>query len=234
MSGHSKWHKIKHQKEATDKKKGQLFGRLSRDIAIAARHEKDPAKNAALRQAIERAKKANVPQGNIDRLLSGTSEPMQAVTYEAFGPGSSALLIATETDNSNRTLTEIKVILRDNGGHLGQPGTVKWKFTPQQIIRAEISEDKNEELELALIDAGAEDILFEKKTVTIKTQPEKEPGITRVLETLNTTVTDSELVYIATQPPQLNEEDKQKLASLIAELENYPDVISVHSDFPLP
>lgn len=232
MSGHSKWHKIKHQKETTDKKKSQTFGKFSREIAIAARHEKDPAKNPALRQAIERAKKANVPQGNIDRLLSGDSEPMQAVTYEAFGPGSSALLISAETDNTNRTLTEIKVILRDNGGHLGQPGTVKWKFTPEQIISAAISGEKNDELELALIDAGAEDIIFENKTVSIKTQPEKESAITEALEKRGATLTDSQLIYTATQPPQLHEEEKQQLETLVAELQNYPDTTEVHTDTP--
>jgi transcriptional/translational regulatory protein YebC/TACO1 len=130
MSGHSKWHKIKHQKEATDKKKGLVFGKFAREIATAARSEKDPAKNAALRDIIARAKKANMPQANIDRLLSGSSEPLQAVTYEAFGPGSSALIITAETDNSNRTLTEVKVLLRDVGGHLGGPNTVRWKFSP--------------------------------------------------------------------------------------------------------
>ena len=170
MSGHSKWHKIKHQKETTDKKKSQTFGKFSREIAIAARHEIDPAKNAALRQAIDRAKKANVPQANIDRLLSGESEPMQTATYEAFGPGSSALLISTETDNTNRTLTEIKVILRDNGGHLGQPGTVKWKFTA-----------------------------------------------------------DHKALY----PQSLSPEDQQKLATLVEQLKNHPDVSSIHTDSAL-
>lgn len=233
MSGHSKWHKIKHQKETTDKKKSQTFGKFSREIAIAARHGKDPSQNPALRQAIERAKKANVPQSNIDRLLSGESVPMQAVTYEAFGPGSSALLISAETDNSNRTLTEIKVILRDNGGHLGEPGTVKWKFTPAHIISAEISDEKNDELELALIDAGAEDIIFENKTINIKTQPEKESAITEVLEKAGATEIESELIYTATQPPQLNEEDRKKLEALVEQLQNYPDTTEVHTDFPV-
>ena len=85
MSGHSKWHKIKHQKEATDKKKGQLFGRIAKELAVLARTEKDPAKNAQLRDAIARAKKVNMPQANIDRLLSGTGKPLTASMYEGFG-----------------------------------------------------------------------------------------------------------------------------------------------------
>lgn len=134
MSGHSKWHKIKHQKEATDKKKGQLFGKLSREIATAARSEKDPAKNAALRDAIARAKKANVPQANIDRLLSGADKPMATVTYEGFGPGGSSMLIIIETDNGNRTVGELRLMMRDHGGNLGDPGSVRWKFTPQHEL----------------------------------------------------------------------------------------------------
>ncbi len=128
MSGHSKWHKIKHQKEATDKKKGAAFTRFAKDISVAARNEKDPSKNAALREAITRAKKANMPQANIDRLLSDSDKPMQSVTYEGFGPGGAAILVETTTDNSNRTLTEIRTLFRDAGGHLGEPGSVRWKF----------------------------------------------------------------------------------------------------------
>lgn len=132
MSGHSKWHKIKHQKEATDKKKGLVFGKLAREIAIAARGEKDPAKNPTLREAIARAKKVNMPQENIDRLLSNSDKPLHSVTYEGFGPGGSALLISAETDNPNRTVNELRALLKEHGGHLANPGSVMWQFKRTQ------------------------------------------------------------------------------------------------------
>lgn len=131
MSGHSKWHKIKHQKEATDKKKGQLFGKLARDITIAARQAKDPAKNPALREAVARAKKVNMPQENIDRLLAGSDKPLHQVTYEGFGPGGSAVIVLAETDNPNRTVNELRSLCKEHGGHLATPGSVMWKFRRQ-------------------------------------------------------------------------------------------------------
>lgn len=132
MSGHSKWHKIKHQKETTDKKKGLAFGKLAREIATAARSEKDPAKNALLRDIIARAKKVNMPQENIDRLLEGSDKPLQPVVYEGFGPGGSAIIVSAETDNPNRTVNELRMLFKEYGGHLATPGSVMWKFTRAQ------------------------------------------------------------------------------------------------------
>lgn len=129
MSGHSKWHKIKHQKEATDKKKSKIFGQLARDISIAARDNKDPAQNATLRDAIARAKKANMPGANIDRLLAGKDTDLANVTYEAIGPGGSFLLIFASTDNLNRTVSEVRALLKNHGGTMGKPGSARWKFT---------------------------------------------------------------------------------------------------------
>lgn len=132
MSGHSKWHKIKRAKEVTDKKKGQIFGRLVRDIQTAARAGHDPSANAALRDAITRAKKANMPQANIDRILSGKDDAdIQEVTYEAFGPGGSGLIIIASTDNPNRTVAEIRTLLKDYEATLSGPGSVRWKFNDE-------------------------------------------------------------------------------------------------------
>lgn len=129
MSGHSKWHQIKRKKEATDTKRGQAFTRLAIQIKQATRTGNDPATNPALVEAIARAKRANMPQANIDRLLSeADSKQDQAVTYEAFGPNGVALLIITRTDNSRRTVAELRNILKSHGGTLGNPGSVLWKF----------------------------------------------------------------------------------------------------------
>lgn len=128
MSGHSKWRQIKRKKDVTDSKRGQEFTRLAKQIQIAARDNADPDSNATLREAIKRARQANMPQINVDRLLGRVSEAVQKTTYEAFGPGGVALLIIVGTNNTNRTVAEIRTLLKDNGGTLGQPGCVAWKF----------------------------------------------------------------------------------------------------------
>jgi transcriptional/translational regulatory protein YebC/TACO1 len=131
MSGHSKWRQIKRKKEATDAKRGQEFTRLAMHIKQAARAGTDPATNAALAEAIAHAKRANMPQANIDRLLSATNTPTSEIVYEAFGPAGAALLIIARTDNNRRTVAEIRRILKGHGGSLGTHGSVIWKFTRQ-------------------------------------------------------------------------------------------------------
>ncbi len=129
MSGHSKWRQIKRKKDVTDSKRGQEFTRLAKQIQIAARENSDPDKNAALRDAIKRARQANMPQINIDRLLGrATDAQTQKTIYEAFGPNGVALLIVANPENSNRTVAELRVILKEYEGTLGAPGSVKWKF----------------------------------------------------------------------------------------------------------
>lgn len=132
MSGHSKWHQIKRKKEATDAKRGQKFTHLAAQIKQAARSNPNPATNPALNEAISRAKRANMPQANIDRLLGQTdSPPGQTIIYEAFGPGGTALLIVATTDNSRRTVAEVRAILKKHGVNLSEPGSVAWKFELQ-------------------------------------------------------------------------------------------------------
>lgn len=131
MSGHSKWHNIKRRKEVVDAKKGAAFTKLSAEITSAVRSGgADPAANALLRDTLVRARKAGFPQANIDRLLGKSSNAnLQAVTYEAFGPGGAGLIILARTDNPNRTVGQLRTILRDHGGTLGGPHSVLWKFT---------------------------------------------------------------------------------------------------------
>lgn len=139
MSGHSKWAQIKRKKEITDKKKGLIFGRLSREILRAAdalsrpqgrKNGTDPAMNTALRDSLARARAVNMPQVNIDRLLDRSADKqMKEVIYEGFGPSGVALLIVALTDNTNRTVQTIRSILKNHHGSLATPGAVRWKFT---------------------------------------------------------------------------------------------------------
>lgn len=130
MSGHSKWHNIKRRKEAVDAKKGAAFTKLSAEIGRAVRAAgADPAANAALRDVLARAKKADFPQANIDRLLGkGSAANFQAIAYEAFGPGGVGLIILAKTDNPNRTVSQLRTLLRDHASSLGTPNSVMWKF----------------------------------------------------------------------------------------------------------
>ena len=142
MSGHSKWSTIKHKKGATDQKRGQLFSKLSKNITLAARNGSDPKSNATLAGAIEQARSANIPKDNIDRAIKKVSDKsaaqLQEVVVEAIGPGGVALKIKAITDNSNRTITEIRKILTDQHAKMVQPRSIDWMFhTPVTISPAE-------------------------------------------------------------------------------------------------
>ena len=129
MSGHSKWSQIKRKKEILDGKRGQQFTKLAIQIKQAATQGSNPQTNATLAEAIHQAKKANMPQVNIDRLLSKSDEAQtEQLTYEAFGPNGCAMIINTTTDNSRRTVAEIRAILKNHNCTLGEPGSVMWKF----------------------------------------------------------------------------------------------------------
>lgn len=131
MSGHSKWKKIKHKKEATDKKRSQVFSKLLTAIRIAAKDDPNPDFNPLLRSSIEKAKESQVPQDNIERALKQAKEKnIEGVVVEAYGPGGIAIIIEAVTDNRNRTISEIKNLLNDGGGKFSEPGSVKWTFDP--------------------------------------------------------------------------------------------------------
>lgn len=159
MSGHSKWHKIKHQKTANDQKKSKEFGRLARDIKIAARDERDPSKNAALRDAIERAKKANMPQANIDRLLTKQDNAnLTEAIYEGFGPGGVGILVITTTDNPNRTVAEVRAAFKAAGSDLGGPNSVRWKFNDDYSPQFPVTLDADTAAQLTDLVATLEEL----------------------------------------------------------------------------
>jgi len=178
MSGHSKWSKIKRQKGAADIKKGKIFSKLSNMITVAAKACGDPNINPSLKVAIEKAKQNNMPSDNIEKAIKkGTGElvgsKIEEVMYEAYGPGGIALIIEGITDNSNRTVSEIKRILSKHNGRLGESGSVKWMF--DRFGYLEINKDKEismDRLEELIIDSGAEDFDLKNNTITIYTKPE--------------------------------------------------------------
>lgn len=228
MSGHSKWQQIKRKKAVTDAKRGQEFTRLASQIKIAARAGADPANNPALAEAISRAKAANMPQANIDRLLNRQADGWEEVIYEAFGPSGASLLISARTNNTNRTITEIRVILKRHDGRLGQPGSVAWKFTPRSVAYFPApGPSLSEDLELALIDAGAEDIVLRDGQLII-TAPAA--AIPLLEKSAGAACIDVKTAYTASQPLALPAKDTRRLKGLLDELSVHPDIISIHTD----
>ncbi len=237
MSGHSKWHRIKHQKAKTDSQRSKLFGRLSREIRVAAQAgSKDPDLNAALREAIERAKKFNLPQTNIDRLLNKDAASLSTVTYEGYGPNGVAILIEATTDNTNRTVSEMRTIFKQHGGSLGEPGSVRWKFSPSLHLTAHLqSLISPEEIELELIDAGADDINYENPVLSITSAPTTENNLLPILTKYNATdvFIEQTLVVPTNQKISLTPSDQAKLLQLLDAISDQDDVEVVYHDAQL-
>src|SRR5437899_3386132 len=178
MSGHSKWHSIKHKKGATDAKRGKLFTKFIKEITVAARTGGgDPDANARLRKAILDAKAGNMPNDTIDRAIrrgTGAEEGVtyEEITYEGYGPGGVALLIEAMTDNRNRTVAEIRHIFSKNGGNLGESGSVGWMFDKKGYIVVDKAAKAEDELFEIAIEAGADDMQDEGDVYEIFTTPE--------------------------------------------------------------
>src|SRR3989440_10445668 len=167
MSGHSKWSSIKHKKAASDAKRGAQFTKLARAIQVAAREGGgDPEGNAALANAVQKARDARMPKDNIERAIAkGTgagrdAEAIESVTYEGYGPGGVAILVEALTDNRNRTGSEVRHTFTRHGGNLGEPGSVAWTFEKKGEIVVDGSRYSEDDL-LAAIDAGAEDVALD-------------------------------------------------------------------------
>src|ERR1051325_10950319 len=170
MSGHSKWHSIKHKKAAIDSKRGRSFTKFIKEITIAARiGGGDPEGNPRLRKAILDAKGLNMPADNSRRaIMKGTGEleggQLEEITYEGYGPGGVALLIDVVTDNRNRTVGEIRHVFSKNGGNMGEAGSVGWMFHKKGLIAVETGKSDEETLMTLAIDAGADDFKSEGDT----------------------------------------------------------------------
>lgn len=233
MSGHSKWAQIHRQKGATDAKKGALFTKLGNAISVAAKTAGgNPETNFKLRLAIDQAKAANMPKENIERSIKrGTGElagrNLEAVTYEGFGPEGTAFIIECLTDNRNRTSSAIKHILTRCGGSLGGPNSVAWLFKQNGIIRLK---EIGEELELELIDAGAQDIQREKDLVVIYTSPNDLKKIKEFLEQKGVKIEYAEIEQVAKEKKLVAEDQKEKIEKLFAELDDNEDINNYYTN----
>ncbi len=233
MSGHSKWANIKHRKGAADRKRGMIFTKLARAITIAAREGGgDPEMNFNLRLAMDKARAANMPKDNIERAIArgaggDKSEQLDRVVYEGYGPAGSAILVATTTDNRNRTVGQVRSAFSKHGGSLGETGSVAWQFAQRGTINISTGGIDPEELALMAIDAGALDVEEDGDLVTVYTEVSDFQRVKVALEAEGLNTGDSELAMIPTTPIQL--EDKQALQVLrfVDVLEDLDDVDQV-------
>ncbi|MEI6596686.1 MAG: YebC/PmpR family DNA-binding transcriptional regulator [bacterium] len=237
MSGHSKWATTKRAKAVVDAKKGAMFTKIAKLITIAARKGGDPTSNFTLRIAIDKAKTINMPKDNIERAIKrGTGESgdvqIEELIYEGIGPAKTQFIVKCLTDNKNRTAAEIRHLFSKHGGALG---TVMWNFSPRGIIMIEQEEINNKKLtdenfELELIDAGAEDIKREDEGMTIYTAPIDFQKTKQFLESKNIKTESAEVEYAAKEPLNLNDEKKIQVEKFIEELDNDEDVSDYYTN----
>jgi YebC/PmpR family DNA-binding regulatory protein len=236
MSGHSKWHTIKHKKGAADAKRGRLFTRIIKELTVAARAAGgDPDTNPRLRTIVAEAKAVNMPAENIKRAIRrGTGEEpgvqYEEVTYEGYGPGGVALIIETMTDNKNRTVGEIRHLLTKYGGDLGQSNSVSWKFEKKGYIVIEKAKASEDTLMTAALDAGADDLRDDGDTWEVISAPEAFPAIKEAVEKLGIAPVSAQVAQLPKNYVSLEGRAAQSMLKLLDLLEDHDDVQHVWSD----
>ncbi|MDP7247197.1 MAG: YebC/PmpR family DNA-binding transcriptional regulator [Candidatus Peribacteraceae bacterium] len=238
MSGHSKWASIKHKKGAADAKRGKIFTRHAKLIEISAREggSGDPSMNPSLKAAIDNAKAENVPNMNIDRAVKKGSGELKgnltvAVIYEAYGPGGAAVIVECLTDNKNRTLSSVKSTIEKRGGKWAESGSVMWMFEKKGIVIAKADGELSDEVQLELIDAGAEDFEASDGTVTVTTGAVDWPKVRDAIKSAGMELEEAGMKYVAKQSAEISDvESAKKLMNFVEELEADEDVSEVHTN----
>jgi YebC/PmpR family DNA-binding regulatory protein len=239
MSGHSKWHSIKHKKGALDAKRGKLFTKFIKEITVAARTGGgDPDANARLRKAISDAKAGNMPNDTIDRAIRrGTGEEegvhYEEITYEGYGPRGVALLIESMTDNRNRTVAEIRHIFSKNGGNLGESGSVGWMFDKKGYLVVNKSAKPEEELFDIVIEAGADDLRDDEDNFEIITSPENFESVSAALKSAGIETQVAEIEMVPQNYIKLEGSDARQMLKLMEALEDHDDVQKVSANFDI-
>jgi len=239
MSGHSKWHTIKHKKGATDAKRGKIFTRLIKELTVAARSGGgDPAMNPRLRTIIAEAKQNNMPRENIERAIRrGTGEEpgvsYEEITYEAYGPGGAALLIQSLTDNKNRTVGEIRHLLTKWNGNLAAENSVAWMFSRKGQVFVEKSKADEDKLLNAALDAGADDMSDDGSAWQIVSTPESFEAVRDAVKTLGIEPAAAEIAMIPQNYVKLEGKQAQQMLKLMEALDDHDDVQHVWANFDI-
>ncbi len=239
MSGHSKWHTIKHKKGAADAKRGKVFTRIIKELTVAARAGGgDPDSNPRLRTIIADAKAANMPAENIKRAIRrGTGEEpgvtYEEVMYEGYGPGGAAIILETLTDNKNRTVGEIRHVLDKHNGKLGERNSVARLFTKRGQVVVEKSKVDEETLMTAALDAGADDMTEDGDNWEILTAPDAFQGVRDAVAKLNLEPITAEVAMIPQNFVKLTGKEAQQMLKLMEMLEDHDDVQHAWSNFDI-
>jgi len=239
MSGHSKWASIKHKKGKVDAQRGKLFGRLIKEITVAARNGGDPEANPRLRTAVGIAKAANMPNDNIERAIKrGTGDlpgvSYEEATYEGYAQAGVAFMVEVLTDNKNRSNAELRKILSKLGGHIGSPGCVAWQFETKGFITVSADDATEDKLMEICLEAGAEDIRSEDGIFAITTGPDEFEAVTEAVTSAGITTVSVELTKLPKETIPVGESDAAKVIRLIEALEDWDDAQHVYSNFDIP
>jgi YebC/PmpR family DNA-binding regulatory protein len=241
VSGHSKWSTIKHGKAVSDARRGKLFTKLAREIIVAAKQGGgDSDSNFRLRMAIQRAKDNNMPAGNIERAIKrGTGDAsdgaqMLEAVYEGYGPGGTAIMLETMTDNRNRTVSDIRSTLTKAGGNLAESGAVAWQFEKRGVVVVQSDEEQVDDLALAAIDAGADDFETVDSTLHLYSAPGALEDLRAALTGQDAVISSSETAMLPRTTIMLDAKIALQALRLLDELEELDDVQRVFSnaDFP--
>jgi YebC/PmpR family DNA-binding regulatory protein len=240
MSGHSKWHTIKHKKGALDAKRGKIFTKLIKEITVAARTggSGDVESNARLRKVVNDAKGMNMPNDTIDRAIKrGTGElegvNYEEITYEGYGIGGVAVMIETMTDNRNRTVAELRHLFSKNGGNLGEAGSVAWMFDKKGLIIVDKSAKSEDELFELALEAGADDMQDAGDIFEIYTAPESFNDVHEALQTAGIEMQSAEISMIPQNYIKLEGDDAKKMLKLYEALDDHDDAQKVYANFDI-
>ena len=240
MSGHSKWHTIKHKKSALDAKRGKIFTKLIKEITVAARTGGggDVDSNARLRKAVNDAKAANMPNDTIDRAIKrGTGElegvNYEEITYEGYGIGGVAVMVQTLTDNRNRTVAELRHLFSKNGGNLGESGSVAWMFDKKGYIVVDKAAKSEDELFEIAIEAGADDVQEDGDNFEILTAPENFEAVSEAIKRAGIEAEAAEVSMIPQNYIRLEGDDAKQMLKLYEAIEDHDDVQNVYANFDI-
>jgi YebC/PmpR family DNA-binding regulatory protein len=242
VSGHSKWSTIKHKKGAADAKRGQLFTKLSRAIMVAAKEGgTDPATNMSLANAIDKARSYSMPKDNIDRAIAkGAGEgadgaTFETVVYEGYGPEGVAVIVEALTDNRNRTAADVRHLFSKHGGNLGATGAVAWQFERRGVVLVAADGVDEEELFLAVADAGADDVEQDGSVFQISSAPEQLSSVRGAVEAAGFSIESAELSMVPKVTVAIGDESTAKrVVRLVEGLEENDDVQDVYANFDIP
>jgi YebC/PmpR family DNA-binding regulatory protein len=241
MSGHSKWSTIKHKKGAEDKKRGKLFTKLSRAIIVAAKEGgPDPDSNAALANAIAKARSYSMPKDNIERAITRAtgsgegSDAYESIVYEGYGPEGVAIIVEALTDNRNRTAADVRSIFTKHNASLGTPGSVAWQFERKGVILIGADGVDEDGILLGAAEAGAEDAALDGDTWQVTTDASELAAVRDSLEAAGFEITSAELTLVPTNTVALEVDGARRLLKLIDALEENDDVQDVYANFDIP